>query len=72
MFPGGAGATAEGAMIADNVVEIGLWFHDENCERVTDVCKTSGLYPLHVKGTENGHLIIPPNGYAMTQGLSRL
>ena len=29
MYPGGVGATAQCEMIEDNVVEIGLWFHDE-------------------------------------------
>ena len=68
MFPGGVGATAEGEMIEDNVVEIGLWFHDEDYEEVNDVYQQGlRLYPLR-EGYENGHLIIPPNGYAMTQG----
>ena len=68
MFPGGVGATAEGEMIEDNVVEIGLWFHDEDYEEVNDVYQQDlRLYPLR-EGYENGHLIIPPNGYAMTQG----
>ena len=68
MFPGGVGATAEGDMIKDNVVEIGLWFHDEDYEEVNDVYKQDlRLYPLR-EGYENGHLIVPPHGYAMTQG----
>ncbi len=68
MFPGGVGATAEGGMIKDNVVEIGLWFHDEDYEEVNDVYNQDlRLYPLR-EGYENGHLIIPPHGYAMTQG----
>ena len=68
MFPGGVGATAEGGMIKDNVVEIGLWFHDEDYAEVNDVYNQDlRLYPLR-EGYENGHLIIPPNGYAMTQG----
>ena len=32
MYPGGVGATAQGEMIEDNVVEIGLWFHEEGYE----------------------------------------
>lgn len=68
MFPGGVGATAEGGMIRDNVVEIGLWFHDEDYEEVNDVYQQDlRLYPLR-DGYENGHLIVPPHGYAMTQG----
>ena len=68
MFPGGVGATANGDMIEDNVVEIGLWFHDENYQEVNDVYNQDlRLYPLR-EGYENGHLIIPPHGYAMTQG----
>jgi hypothetical protein len=68
MFPGGVGATAPGAMIEDNVVEIGLWFHDADFEEKNDVYKQDlRLYPLR-EGYENGHLIVPPHGYAMTQG----
>lgn len=66
MFPGGVGATAQGEMIKDNVVEIGLWFHEEGYEENT-YQQDLRLYPLR-EGYENGHLIIPPNGYAMTQG----
>lgn len=66
MFPGGVGATAQGEMIEDNVVEIGLWFHEEGYEKNT-YQQDLRLYPLR-EGYENGHLIIPPNGYAMTQG----
>lgn len=67
MFPGGVGATAEGEMIRDNVVEIGLWFHEEGYEDSGVYKQDLALYPLR-EGYENGHLIIPPNGYAMTQG----
>ena len=68
MFPGGVGATAQGEVIEDNVVEIGLWLHDEN------FAETAGLYQQDLKsyplrdGYENGNLIIPPHGYTMTQG----
>ena len=68
MFPGGVGATAEGGMIKDNVVEIGLWFHDE------DFAEQAGIYEQDLRlyglreGYENGNLIVPPHGYAMTQG----
>ena len=68
MFPGGVGATAEGQMIKDNVVEIGLWFHDEDFIAETQPYKQDlRLYQMR-EGYENGNLIIPPNGYAMTQG----
>jgi hypothetical protein len=68
MFPGGVGATAEGNMIKDNVVEIGLWFHEEDYQANNDVYQQDlKLYPLR-DGYENGHLIIPPQGYTMTQG----
>ena len=64
MFPGGVGATAQGEMIEDNVVEIGLWFHDEDYAN-TDVYKQDlALYRIE----EQDDLIIPPNGYQMTQG----
>ena len=66
MFPGGVGATAEGEMIEDNVVEIGLWFHEEGYEENT-YNQDLRLYPLR-EGYENGHLIIPPHCYVMTQG----
>jgi hypothetical protein len=70
MFPGGVGATAPGTMIKDNVVEIGLWFHDE--DYMTASAKAPykqdlKLYRL-TDGYESGELIVPPNGYTMTQG----
>lgn len=68
MFPGGVGGTAEGQMIKDNVVEIGLWFHDEDFEEKTQPYKQDlRLYQMR-EGYENGNLLIPPNGYTMTQG----
>lgn len=67
MFPGGVGATAENAMIEDNVVEIGLWFHDDDYSEQEVFDQDLRLYPLR-EGYENGHLIVPPHGYAMTQG----
>ena len=65
MFPGGVGATANGQMIEDNVVEIGIWFHDDdtNLKYKQDLA----LYQLR-EGYQNGELIIPPHGYTMTQG----
>ena len=68
MFPGGVGATAEGDMIKDNVVEIGLWFHDDDFAGQEGIYKQDlRLYPMR-EGYENGHLIVPPHGYTMTQG----
>ncbi len=65
MFPGGVGATANGQMIEDNVVEIGIWFHDDdtNLKYKQDLA----LYQLR-EGYQNGELIVPPHGYTMTQG----
>jgi hypothetical protein len=65
MYPGGVGATAPGTMIEDNVVELGIWFHDE--DKVFPYKQDLRLYAMR-EGYENGNLIIPPNGYAMTQG----
>ncbi|MEQ8955049.1 MAG: hypothetical protein RL120_13035 [Gammaproteobacteria bacterium] len=68
MFPGGVGATAPGTMIEDNVVEIGLWFHEEGFGEQEGIYEQNlRLYGLR-DGYENGHLIVPPHGYTMTQG----
>ena len=64
-FPGGVGATAQGEMIEDNVVEIGLWFHDE------EFGKQEGVYRQDLTNyriEQQDDLVIPPNGYQMTQG----
>jgi mono/diheme cytochrome c family protein len=66
MFPGGLGATAPGTMIKDNVVEIGIWFHEKGYEEHA-YKQDLKLYGLR-EGYQNGELIIPPNGTAMTQG----
>lgn len=66
MFPGGVGGTAQGEMIKDNVVEIGVWFHEEGYEDGA-YKQDLALYALR-EGYEGGSLIIPPNGYTMTQG----
>ena len=66
MFPGGVGATAQGEMIKGNVVEIGLWFHEDDYGQDT-YKQDLRLYGIR-DGYENGHLIIPPHGYTMTQG----
>ena len=68
MYPGGVGPTAEGKQIEDNVVEIGVWFHEEDYIAKTQPYKQDlRLYGLR-EGYENGELIVPPNGYTMTQG----
>jgi len=71
MFPGGVGPTAQGQMIEDNVVEIGLWFYDEGYETTGKVYKQDlAQYDIQFEGAElrNAKMVIPPNGYSMTQG----
>lgn len=68
MYPGGLGASAPGTVIKDNVVEIGLWFHEPEFAENEGVYKQDlRLYTLR-EGYENGHLVVPPHGYTMTQG----
>lgn len=64
MFPGGVGATAEGQMIKDNVVEIGLWFHSKEVSDTLAYKQDLSLYRLG----DQADIVIPPNGYYMTQG----
>ncbi len=68
MYPGGVGATAEGQVIRNNVVEIGLWFHDEDFMEREQPYKQDLRPYLMRSGYENGELILPPHGYTMTQG----
>ena len=71
MFPGGVGATAEGEMIEDNVVEIGLWFHEEGYEVENEVYKQDlAQYNIQFEGAleRNANMVIPPNSHSMTQG----
>ena len=68
MFPGGVGGAAEGEMIRDNVVEVGLWFHDEDFIAESQPYKQDLRPYLLMEGYQNNELIIPPNGYLMTQG----
>jgi len=63
LFPGGLGATAPNAVIEDNVVEIGVWLHPEGYEEVATYKQDLKLYRL-----DRGELIVPPNGFTMTQG----
>ena len=62
MYPGGLGAMAPGATIENNVVELGIWFHDEGSEG-----KVKQDLTLYRMGPQED-LVIPPNGYQMTQG----
>jgi hypothetical protein len=64
MFPGGLGAMAPGGMIKDNVVEIGLWLYTEEESQQLKYKQDLSLYRL---GNQDD-LVIPPNGYQMTQG----
>lgn len=63
LFPGGVGATAPGAVVEDNVVEIGLWLHPEDYAE-----KARFKQDLKLYGLRHGELIVPPHGTAMTQG----
>ncbi len=65
MFPGGVGATAEGQMITDNVVEIGLWLHPEGYAEEAKYKQDLKLYQI----SPQGDIAIPPNGYYMTQAM---
>lgn len=64
MFPGGVGATAQGEMIKDNVVEIGLWLHPEGYEEEAKYKQDLKLYQI----SPQADIVIPPHGYSMTQG----
>jgi hypothetical protein len=73
-FPGGIGAAAEGEMIEDNVVELGLWFHEEGDESADKLYKQDLVrYNLGFEGERDANnlilnMIVPPNGYGMSQG----
>jgi len=64
MFPGGVGATANGDMIEDNVVEIGIWFYDEFEEKDLTYRQDLSLYRIG----DQADIAIPPHGTYMTQG----
>ena len=64
MFPGGLGAMAPGSVIKDNVVEIGLWLYTEEESAQLKYKQDLSLYRLG----DQDDLVVPPNGYAMTQG----
>ena len=61
LYPGGLGATAPGGVIEDNVVELGIWLHDEDYQ--ADIIQDLSAYQL-----DQGELLIPPHGRIMTQG----
>lgn len=64
MFPGGVGATANGDMIKDNVVEIGIWFYDKFEEIDLKYKQDLSLYRIG----DQADIVIPPHGTYMTQG----
>jgi mono/diheme cytochrome c family protein len=61
LFPGGLGAAAPNDIIRDNVVELGIWLHPEGYQY-------KYKQDLALYGIREGELLMPPNGYAMTQG----
>ncbi len=68
MYPGGVGPTAPGTMIEDNVVELGLWFHEPGYDKKDDILRQDlSLYAMR-EGYVRGEFVIPPHGTAMTQG----
>jgi len=64
MFPGGIGAMAAGAVVKDNVVEIGLWLHPEGYEEEAKYKQDLKNYRI----SQQEDLVIPPHSYQMTQG----
>jgi len=61
LYPGGLGAMAPGAVLEDNVVELGIWLHDKDYQAEYEQDLT--LYWLN-----EGELLLPPNESMMTQG----
>ena len=68
MFPGGLGVMAPRSVIKDNVVELGLWLHDEGYLAEQNPYEQDLAQYRMRDGYLNGELVIPPHGYAMTQG----
>lgn len=60
LYPGGIGATAPGEVIEDNVVELGIWFHEEDYEAEYE-------QDLSLYGVDEGELLIEPNGWTFQQ-----
>ena len=67
MFPGGVGPTAQGQMITNNIVDLGIWLHPEGYEEVAPYKQDLASYGIR-EGYEGGQLIVPPHGTTMTQG----
>ena len=67
MFPGGVGPTAQGQIIEDNVVELGIWLHPEGYELEAPYKQDLASYGIR-EGYVGGELIVPPHGTTMTQG----
>ncbi len=69
MFPGGLGTIAPGTIIEDNVVEIGLWLHPVGYGNEVGYKQDLRQYSIQFERSEREvKLVIPPNGYQMTQG----
>ncbi len=69
MYPGGIGATAEGEIIENNVVEIGLWLHPEGYEAESKYSQDLKQYSIGFERNEREvKLVIPPHGQQLTQG----
>lgn len=69
MFPGGLGATAPGAVVENNVVELGLWFHPEGYENQVKYRQDLKSYEIGIPRAERTvRLVIPPHGQQMYQG----
>lgn len=64
MFPGGLGTMAQGDVIKDNVVEIGLWLYSEEESKRLTYKQDLSLYRI----SKQEDIVIPPNDYYMTQG----
>ena len=67
LYPGGVGPTAQGQMITNNIVDLGIWLHPEGYEEVAPYKQDLALYGIR-EGYEGGQLIVPPHGTTMTQG----
>jgi mono/diheme cytochrome c family protein len=63
LYPGGLGTNAPGTVIEDNVVELGLWLHDEDYDY-------EYMQDLQSYGFEEGQteMLIAPHSKVMTQG----
>ncbi len=69
MFPGGLGAMAPGAVIEDNVVELGMWFHPEDYAEQVKYKQDLLSYEIGIPRREREYnLVIPPHGHLITQG----